>query len=485
MASSRSGYTLPRQSHVAAQVRKQQTRVWGCSLIVVAIVVGLCGLYYSRRFIAREVSNHWWIAITLATLMIALWWLTAFVVPIFLVTLAKMRVLDNERYTVSLARMCANVKGMEFRDGSIAIWSSGPGNPVPMLREQVELVRGGLSSLLGTEIESRAPLRIYCFDKRDSLESYHRRLSLASGNSGGGYLPAPARMITISIEGILSRLIEPETWARYLSGFYWLEMVEGFLPPFWLREAVAYVLAASREGQELPRLHRRMLGSLRRGTALGASDLFHVKENTLVQPAENWADHDLFRKLSLWTAQSWSIGEYLFGGGSTAERRARTVAFLKDLKSSTPQDEVFEQHFGHGFDRLLEDWRNWVLDHGEGTHGPPPPRIQAALIEELIPTILNSETEIFDRIHAVRAMGLEGYALGADSLIGLLRTESEIPRGELAWALESISGLTKGDDPEAWAAWWKGIPEQVRYQPHAQEGREPIDDTNALPRTHE
>jgi hypothetical protein len=103
-----------------------------------------------------------------------------------------------------------------------------------------------------------------------------------------------------------------------------------------------------------------------------------------------------------------------------------------------------------------------VLDHGEGTHGPPPPRIRDALINELIPTIQNSRAKEFERIHAVRAMGLEGYALGADTLIDLLRTGCEIPREELVWSLESISGLTLGADPEVWAAWWESLPEQAK-----------------------
>jgi len=421
-----------------------------------AIVSVLVGLFYAGRAVARTRSSYW-IFVPLAIVVGAFWWLTAFLLPLLLVTSARSRVLKNERYTLSIARKTVGVEGMTVRDGPITIWAAGPSDPVSMLREQLELVRGRFSSLLGREIEARAPLRIYWFDKRDSLESYHRGLSLATGNSGGGYIPAPARMITISLEGILSRLTEPDRWARYLSGFYWLEMDEGFLPPFWLREAVAHVLAAGGDAPELARLNRRMLGSLRSGRALGATDLFQVKENALVKPVRNWANHDSFTKLSQWSPQSWSLGEYLFGGESSAERRARSVAFLKDLKANDRQEEVFERHFGHGYDRLLEDWRSWVIDHGEGAHGPPPPRIRDVLINELIPTIQNSQANELARIHAVRTMGGEGYTVGADTLIGLLRSGGEIPREELVWALESISGLTLGDDPEAWIMWWQSL----------------------------
>jgi hypothetical protein len=421
----------------------------------------LIGLYYAGRVVAQTRSSYW-IFVPLAILVGGIWWLTVFLLPLFLLTSARSRVLKNERYTMSLARTSVGAQGMTFQNGPITIWASGPSDPIPMLRDQLELVRGRLSALLGRAIEARAPLRIYCFDQRDSLKSYHRALSLATGNSGGGYIPAPARMITVSLEGALSRLSEPERWARYLAGFYWLEIDEGFLPPFWLREAVAHVLATNADGQVLARLNRRMLGSLRSGRALGAADLFQVKENTLVKPGRSWANHDSFTKLSQWSPQSWSVGEYLFGGESTQDRRARSVAFLEDLASSDRQEEVFEHHFGYRYDRLLEDWRAWVLDHGEGAHGPPAPGVRDVLENELIPTIRNSEANVSERIHAVRIMGMEGYTVGADTLIELLRTGGAIPGEDLAWALESISGLVLGNDPEAWAAWWESLPEQAQ-----------------------
>ena len=63
-------------------------------------------------------------------------------------------------------------------------------------------------------------------------------------------------------------------------------------------------------------------------------------------------------------------------------------------------------------------------------------------------------------------MGQNGFGLGADSLIGLLRNGREAPKKELIWALESISGLTLGDDPDGWAAWWEGVPEEAKCLPH-------------------
>jgi hypothetical protein len=445
----------------AAPMRRERDQGWGVLLIVLAIVVGSVVLYYACGALARSGLSYW-IAVPLAILIGAFWWLASFFLPMALIASGLERGLRNTRYTLALARKSAEVNGVEYGSGPITIWSSGPSDSATMVREQLEQGRSRLSSLFGRQIEPRARLRVFCFDRRDSLESYHRQLSLATGNSGGGYVPAPARMVTVSLEGVTSRLMEPENWVRYLTGFYWLEMAKGFLPPFWLREAVAHLLSSSGDGRQLARLNRRMLASIRRARTLESALLFQVKEQALVKPAQSWADHDSFMKLSQWSPQSWSVGEYLFGGDSTEDRRARSVGFLKDLKPDERQEAEFERHFGHGFDRLLDDWRDWVLEHGEGTHAPPPPAIRDALNRELIPTIQNRQAPLLDRTHAVRIMGGEGYAAGADTLIDLVRTGSEIPREELVWALESISGLTLGDDADAWTNWWQSLPETAK-----------------------
>jgi len=52
--------------------------------------------------------------------------------------------------------------------------------------------------------------------------------------------------------------------------------------------------------------------------------------------------------------------------------------------------------------------------------------------------------------------------LGADALIGLLRGDDAIPREEVVWALEAVSGMTYGDDQDRWAAWWKSLPTEIR-----------------------
>jgi hypothetical protein len=445
-------------SAVGARRRNHRAQAWAYSLRLVALLSIASGLYYVFNR-AGQTGWSYWLFAPLATLVVGVWWLTVFFLPIVLVTAAKRQGLRNERYTLALARSIAGGSGAMLRDGPIMIWASGPSDSVPMLREQLEQVRGDYSRLIGRTIEPGASLRVYCFDGLRALERYHRQLSLATRNTGGGYIPAPVRMITVSLEGIVSRLKMPERWVRYLYGFYWLELDEGFLPPFWLREAVAHLLAARGDCQELDRLNRGMLASVRRGTALSADQLFQVQEKALVKPGRSWDERPSFTELSQWSPQSWSIGEYLFGGEATEERRKQSVEFLQDLNWSDKQEEVFLRRFGYGYEQLLEAWKKWVLERGEGTHAPPPAPVRDALLHEVIPTIRDSQRPLLDRIHAVRTMGTEGYALGADVLIDLLKSSSAIPREELIWALESISGLTLGDDVQAWLRWWEAVPQ--------------------------
>jgi hypothetical protein len=92
----------------------------------------------------------------------------------------------------------------------------------------------------------------------------------------------------------------------------------------------------------------------------------------------------------------------------------------------------------------------------------------------VIPMIENSQANAIERVQAVRAMGNAGFAMGANSLIGLLRDGSEIPKEELVWALEAISGMRFGDDADAWAAWWDTVPEAAKCMTHAAAGPDAV-----------
>jgi hypothetical protein len=84
------------------------------------------------------------------------------------------------------------------------------------------------------------------------------------------------------------------------------------------------------------------------------------------------------------------------------------------------------------------------------------------LLHRLVPLLDDRQANRKDRILAIRRMGSHGYVSGADALIGLLRNDDAIPREEITWALEAISGVAYGSDPDRWAAWWNTLPVEIR-----------------------
>ena len=76
--------------------------------------------------------------------------------------------------------------------------------------------------------------------------------------------------------------------------------------------------------------------------------------------------------------------------------------------------------------------------------------------------VLSSAFLSIVRILAIRDMGSKGHILGTDALIGLLRSDDDIPREPVIWALEAIAGMAYGDGPDLWTAWWNGLPADIR-----------------------
>ena len=183
------------------------------------------------------------------------------------VALTRLWLSRSDRYVLSLARKCAGEEGEEARFGPITFWYSGPTDPVPMLKEQMETSRHRFEDLLVKVPETGPPLRILCFSKRSAFVAFHRQALTNLWNLDGLYAPGPARTITLSTEVVPYRLADPERTARSLFGFYFLEATKGFLPRPWLQQGITNVLASGGDGEELARLNRKMIAALSRGTA--------------------------------------------------------------------------------------------------------------------------------------------------------------------------------------------------------------------------
>jgi DNA-directed RNA polymerase subunit RPC12/RpoP len=464
------------------QLQKQQALGCGCIVVGLAAISVPSGLYYGSS-LADLTGFGYWLAAPLATLISAFWLPTCYFVPFLLFLAAERRLWRNDRYVLSLARRTAGNEGTESRAGPITIWFSGPSDPVPVLREQFEIARGRLSALLGRQLQSESQMRIYYFDKSDAYVKFTRPLLPRGSSDTSVYFGTPRRLAAFSREAPPHRLGElKDTWAHFFYHF-WLESAIGSRIPLWLGALVACVQDNQEDPAPTARNLRRMLQTIKSGRALDATDLFRAKDTTLGNLALNRTNYHNFTKLSHRIGQLRSVGEYLISATADQDRRTRFVAFLSDLKSKDNPEDVFRRHFGYGFDQLLQDWRVWVLDRGEAPHDPPPADILDALIHRVIPTIGNSQSPILDRVEAVRAMGEAGFVAGADSLIELLRNGTEIPREELVWALETISGLTLGDDPPAWADWWDRVPDAAKCPARVADGPEVGAEPNPAPPT--
>jgi hypothetical protein len=239
--------------------------------------------------------------------------------------------------------------------------------------------------------------------------------------------------------------------------FHFLKMNKGFVPPFWLLQGIGTSLANRGQVDRLEILNRKMMLALASQPAPDA-DVFKLKPRSLVRLVRNWYDHRSFVAFSDLYARAWSIAEFLCGQRSPSGCRERFTAFLGDLPARGSREAVFERHFGFGFEGLVALWQKWVVERGPGSYGPPPPEIQQALTTRIIPTISDRNARIMDRIQAIREIGRVGYAMGAETLIDLLRTADMVLSQEIVWSLQAVSGQGFGHDVNRWQAWIETVP---------------------------
>jgi hypothetical protein len=362
---------------------------------------------------------------------------------------------------LEVARLCAGETGRETKFGRVSVSVFGPDDPTTMLKGQMETCRLRFESMVAEPFESERPLRILAFGKRDSFDAFFLRAFLYNCNLDGMYVPWSEPTISLTTEFPAYRLADPERLAQVLMSYFHLDTYKKCPTPTWLQTGIANQLACGDDEGELARLNRKMIAALSRGTSLGTADLFHINPSALVGLVKGWQEHGNFRRYSQLVTQSWSVVQYLCGPAASEERRDQFRSFVKDLGPKTRHEDVFRGHFGHGYETLLEEWRESVLARGIGSHEPPPPHIRDPLQERLIPAVLDRQGKTIERVQAVRDMGRAGYTLGADALIDTLRAGDESVMNEVVWALESISGRTFGQNTGLWAEWFKSLPDEA------------------------
>ena len=323
----------------------------------------------------------------------------------------------------------------------MSVYSFEADDSTAVLKGQLEICRSRFESLVGDRVGNDRPLRIFVFGKRDSFDAFFKWAFLYGSNLDGMYVPWSTPTISMTTELPAYPLADPARVTRVLLSYFILDTYKKSPSPFWVQTGLAHVVAGGGDERELARLNRKMLAALSRGTSLGTAELFQVKPSTLVTLVRDWEDFNKFRRYAQLIDQSCSVVEFLC---SERERLEPFLAFLKERSSKASMENVFQLHFGYGFDMLLERWRSWVLSRGIGSHQPPPSDARDALLETVVPIILDHQADQEERIQAIREMGRAGYVLGADALIEVLALDHLIPSQEVIWALESISGLAIG-----------------------------------------
>jgi hypothetical protein len=365
--------------------------------------------------------------------------------------------MSNPRHALEVARSCAGEAGREAKFGKLSVHMFGPTDPAVMLKTQVETSRLRFEALVGEPLYTQRPLRVFAFGKRSAFETFFRRVYLSGSNLDGTYIAWSTPTIALTTDYPTYRLADPERVARILAGYFHLECFKKCPTPFWLQVGIANRLACGSDEEEHGRLNRRLLASVSKGTALGTADLMNVRPEALVRVLRDWQEPANFVRYMQFSGQARSVVEYLAGEGAPGDRRERFRGFLADLGPKTPHQDVYRHHFDHGYDSLLEQWRAWVCAQGAVCYGSPPPHVGFALLDAVIPVVRDRNAPVIERIQAIREMGRAGYVLGADTLLELLGSRNPIPREEIVWTLESISGLALGDDRSKWAQWWHSL----------------------------
>jgi hypothetical protein len=369
--------------------------------------------------------------------------------------LMRMRRMSNPAHALRVARMCAREVGKETTFGPVSVYAFGVSDPTSMLKGQWVICKSRFESLIGEPFEVDRPLRFFVFGQRNSFDAFFRWAFLYVGNLDRFYVAWPRATISLTTEFPAHRLAYLERATRILLTYFNLDSYRKCPSPLWLQIGISNFVASGGDEMESARLNRRMHAALSRGDSLGTADLFQPNPRSIIKFVKDWQHFDNFRKYSQLIAQSCSVVEYLC---CEEERLEKVRAFLREPTKRSLIDEVFQRHFDHGFEILLERWRQWVLARGIGSHEPPPIDIRDTLTNGVIPIVENQGANTLERIQAIREMGRTGYVLGSDALIDLLGKDDQIPSREIVWSLESISGLALGADVEKWSDWFDQLP---------------------------
>jgi Zn finger protein HypA/HybF involved in hydrogenase expression len=447
------------------EARKAQTRGLGVLLgffVVVSLVVAFNVPWIVSWFL---VATPRWVQLPIAAFLVigglrlALW------LGRFLIAVSKVRTLLSESAALAKARQSAGEDGTLVTEGPLTIWHSGRTDPVPMLLEQIDVAKTQFESFAGEPPSSEITLRVLCFHDRDAFLRFHSWLlhGVDKSHQDSLYFTRPWSTITLCSAESVHRVVDPAAVARLCFARAFVERGFDSLPRLWLQEGMARAVHSRDRPEDLVRLNRRMVAAVNGGTAW-SEDLFRAGHKKLRKLHYRRNDPRAYRKQEQFGEQAWSIVEYLCGQHAPDERKTAFLAFLKEKPAAGREEQAFFGRFGFGFGSLLDSWREWVIAEGIGSYEPPPPWIYDVLRARVLPVIRDRNARRRDRVEAIRGWASAGYVMGADTLIELLQKRDRTLRAEAIGALNAVSGLPWGDEPDRWRAWLDRLPAKPMSQ---------------------
>lgn len=370
----------------------------------------------------------------------------------------------REANFVRLAEQSAGSVGETLHSGSVLVWSE----PGTTLGREFESQLADVADRVRVLTEQSPALqpwfRCFVFSNRvhfaKCLEGVDTTpINLSEANSL--YLPSPWCAAIVDESQLREPGERPLEAVRGLIASRFVDALGVSQRRPWLFLGLSSAIANIPNPDELARLNRHMLSALAAKRTLDAQKFFAKSPWIRFFNAFSVNEQSLFAKTAAEGGQYWSVTEFLCGAGSTPERRLAFQRFLVDPRRQNRQDEALVANFGCLPEKLLEDWRQWVEQLGVGQHVPPPAEYAEVLARGPVATIENEQAPQIERLRAIRRLGREGFVVGVNALIDILRRGPEDLTVEAVWALEAISAQPLGADVAAWEAWRANLPAEI------------------------
>jgi DNA-directed RNA polymerase subunit RPC12/RpoP len=435
-------------AEAARQQRSLQRRGWVVLLTVDGMLAALVALAAGEGF------GFFWPFVTTAVLLPAL--LVGFL--LFRVKWKLWRAADPAR-DFAQADAAAGSPGATGQVGQMLVWTAQGTSLGDLLGNEAEVARQRLASTLGRSVPVPTARALF-FPDGDAAARYMRALGVHVATrwlEKSFYWRAPSRRMVVVERPVREKAPSPRAKLRSLVVYHLLEAVDGRAPAAWIEQGLIAALSDDDEHHELARLNRRVLAGVAAGRTIGATEFFGATVNQVWKKHGRHTSPQHFAWSHQFAAQAWSVMEFICGRGATPERREAFQGFFNDADRRKRPAQAIERHFGCSCDELLASWRGRVDGQGVGEHFPPPEHVAEHLLAGPIARLASPETLPGERVSAIRELGEQGYLLGADRLIAVLRDENEEVCAEATWALECISGQVLGSSPAVWEKWWEGL----------------------------